>query len=97
MAGYQLPTRLPEPFSGVFKVTGFGSGATLQIDQVQGSSPQMAAKPLIFDSGRRTGVNHGCFKRAQLNLGSPSHPSQIIMCEQTASALVPSAQTIKAG
>ena len=32
MARYQLPTRLPEPFSGIFKVMGFGSGATLQID-----------------------------------------------------------------
>jgi hypothetical protein len=27
-------------------------------------------------------------ERAQLNYGSPSHPSQIIMCEQTAGAVV---------
>jgi hypothetical protein len=53
MARYQRPTRLPESFSGIFKVMGFGSGATLQIDQVQCSSPQMAAKPL--NSGLRYG------------------------------------------
>ena len=48
MARDQFPTRLPEPFSGIFKVMGFGSGATLQIDDVQCSSPQMAAKPPIL-------------------------------------------------
>ena len=88
MTRFQLPTPLPEPFSGIFKVMGFGSGATLQIDQVQCSSPQMAAKPLILTLASGTGVNHGWFERAQLNLGSPSHPSQIIMCEQTAGAVV---------
>jgi hypothetical protein len=60
MARYQLPTRLPEPFSGIFKVMGFGSGATPN-RQLQWSLTQMAAKPLILTLVSGTGVNHGRF------------------------------------
>ena len=49
-------------------------------------------KATDFDSGLRTGVNQGCFERARLNLGSPSHPSQIIIREQTAGAVVEHAE-----
>jgi hypothetical protein len=56
MARYQLPTRLPEPFSGIFKVMGFGSGAT-------------GGKATDFNSGLRYGSESRTVLTLTIELG----------------------------
>jgi hypothetical protein len=79
------PDAFAEPFSGIFS---YGLRIWRDSPNRPGAMQFTAngGKAADFNSGLQYGVNHGWLNAH--NYGSPSHPSQIIMCEQTAGAVV---------